>query len=216
MKRSLKICGLLSLTLTLNMSAFAQSKSDIINSANEITWLGLDFSQTKFIGTAYQFKDAGEITNEEFVEKYAPGWNQVFIDEAKKYDVAEAVDRPKVKYATEVTDKVNTVIKGKEFFSDNPDDYKKLTEEKVAGLVKKYDFKDNTGIGLVFIVDGMSKSKEEAGAWVTFVDMKTKKVLHTYYSTGKAGGIGFRNYWAASFLKILKELKKQYSDMKKG
>jgi hypothetical protein len=126
------------------------------------------------------------------------------------------VDRSKVKYATDVTDKLNASIKGKEFFSDNPDDYKKLNEEKVAGLVKKYNFKDNTGVGLMFIVDGMSKAKEEAGAWVTFVDMKSKKVLYTYYATGKATGFGFRNYWAGAFLKILKDLKKEYNDQKKG
>ena len=218
MKRTLSSIAVLAMaTLTLNHTAISQGKADVLNEANEITWLGLDFSQTKFIGTAYQFKDAGEITNEEFVEKYAPGWNQLFIDEAKKYDVADAVHRVKVKYATDVTDKVNAAIKGKDFFSNDPDDYKKLNEEKVAGIIKKYNFKDYTGIGLVFIVDGMSKSKSEAGAWVTFVDMKSKKVLYTYYGAGKATGItGFRNYWATAFLKILKDLKKEYSDMKKG
>jgi len=51
----------------------------------EITWLGLDFSQAKFIGPASQFKDAGEISGEEFRDKYTVSWNQLFIDEQKKF-----------------------------------------------------------------------------------------------------------------------------------
>ena len=61
---------------------------------------------------------------------------------------------------------------------------------------------------MLFVIDGMSKSKEEASGWVTFVDMKSKKVLLTEYKTGKAGGFGFRNYWAKSFQNILKAAEK--------
>ena len=190
-------------------SLLAQSKADIFNNLNEITWLGLDFTQAKFIGTAYQFKEAGQITDAEFKDKHSPGWNQLFIDEAKKYDVAEAVNRVKVNYATEVTDKVNSTITTS-FFSENPDDYHKLNEDKIKAMVKNYDLKDRKGIGMVFIVDGMSKAKDEGNAWVTFVDMKTKQMLLTKYLTGKAKGFGFRNYWAGCFLSILKDVKSNY------
>jgi hypothetical protein len=194
--------------LCLNVAgAVAQGKADIFNGSSEITWLGIDFSQAKFIGKAAQFKDAGEITNSEFRDKYVPGWNQLFIDEKKKYDVAGAVKRSEVKYAVEVTEKANSSFKGN-FFSEDPNDYTKLNEQKVADLVKSYDFQGNTGIGFMFFIDGMSKSKDEASGWVTFVDMKSKKVLLTEYKTGKGGGIGFRNYWAKSFYNMLKAAEK--------
>jgi hypothetical protein len=189
--------------LSFNASiAFAQTKDDIFNGSADITWLGIDFSQTKFIGSATQFKDAGEITSAEFRDKYIPGWNQLFLDEQKKYDVAKALKRAEVKYAMEVTEKANSSIKGN-FFSNDPLDYKKLDEQKVATIVKGYDFQGKTGIGLMFIIDGMSKAKDEASGWITFVDMKTKKVLYTEYKTGKAGGFGFKNYWAKSFHNML-------------
>jgi hypothetical protein len=181
----------------------AQTKADIFNGSADITWLGIDFSQTKFIGSATQFKDAGEITSAEFRDKYIPGWNQLFLDEQKKYDVAGAVKRAEVKYAMEVTEKSNNSIKGN-FFSNDPNDYKKLDEQKIENLVKSYDFQGNKGIGLIFFIDGMSKAKDEASGWITFVDMNSKKVLHTEYKTGKAGGFGFKNYWAKSFHNILK------------
>lgn len=179
--------------------------------SGDITWLGLDFSQAKFIGPASQFKDAGEITNDEFRDKYTVSWNQLYISEQKKYNVAEMVHQPSVKYALEVTAKANSSIK-KDFFNSSPNDFKTLDEKKIADLVKNYDFQGKTGNGLLFFVEGMSKGLGEAGAWVTLVDMQTKKVILTTYKTGKAVGFGFRNYWAKSWFNIMKEAK---SDFKK-
>jgi hypothetical protein len=187
---------------------FAQTKDDIISGKADITFLGLDFSQTKFIGDATQFKEAGAVTNNEFRDKYAPGWNELFINEQKKYDVAKAIDYKKdITYALDVTDKNNSAIKKPDFFSNDLGDYKRLTADKVAAIVKKYNFRGKTGVGLIIFVEGMSKGKEEAGAWVAYVDMKSKKVLITGYVTGEPGGFGFKNYWAKAFLSILKNAK---------
>ncbi|HMG82850.1 MAG TPA: hypothetical protein VK559_07430 [Ferruginibacter sp.] len=187
-------------------TAVAQSKDDILAGSANITFLGLDFSQTKFIGEATQFKDAGAITNNEFRDKYAPGWNELFVNEEKKYDVAKAIDYKKdIPYALDVTDKANSKIKKPNFFSNDLNDYKKLTADKIAGLVKKYNFQGKSGVGLIIFIEGMSKGKEEAGAWVAYVDMKSKKILLSGYVTGKSGGFGFKNYWAKAFLNILKD-----------
>ncbi len=194
----------------------AQTKADVFDEKNEITWLGLDFTQVKFIGSAAQWGDAGEINNEQLQEKYFPSWNQLFINEPKKFDVAGAVNRSEVGYAPEITEKANKAVKGKNFFSENMDDYSLLTEEKIVALVKKYDFSGKSGIGLLFFVEGMSKAKEEASMWVTFVDMKSKKVLYTVRQTGKSGGFGFRNYWAKPFALVLKDMKGNYKKWKKN
>ena len=172
----------------------------------DITWLGMDFSAAKFIGSATQFKDAGEITNSDFRDKSIPAWNQLFINEQKKYNVAEAVRRTQVNYATDITEKANSKI-NTDFFSNNPSDYGTLTAEKVAGMVKRYDFNGKSGVGLIFFIDGMSKGKDEASAWIAFVDMNSKKVLFSAHETGKSGGFGFRNYWAKSFYNILGKVK---------
>lgn len=198
------------LSLAAGLATYAQTKADIFGSS-DITWLGLDFTQAKFIGTPYQFKDAGEISNEEFRDKYAPAWNQLFVVEMKKYNVAEAVKRSEVKYATEVTDKANSSIKGS-FTSNDPDDYKKLDESKISQLVKSYDFKGNKGIGLLFFVDGLSKGKEEANVWVTFVNMDKKTVLLTQNERGSARGFGFKNYWAGAFADVIKHMKSDFKN----
>lgn len=186
------------------INAGAQTKGDITGGA-PITWLGLDFSNVKFIGSAAQFKDAGEISNYDLREKYFPAWNNLFIKEQEKFNVARAVERNSVDYAIEVTDVANHNSKGP-YFVDEPDSYQLLTTEKIASQIGKYNFKGRRGLGLLFIVEGMSKSKEEASIWVTFVNMGDKKVLLTKRVTGACGGIGFRNYWAKSFYNVLLDM----------
>lgn len=175
--------------------------------------VGLDFSQLKFIGDAAQWKDAGEITNSQMRDKYFPGWNELFIKEKDRYKVADAVRRTEVSYALDVTEKANNALKGN-FFESDGNFYHSLDEKKVGDLVKKYDFKGHSGVGMMFFVEGMSKGREAASVWVTFVDMKTKTVLLTKQMEGKAGGFGFRNYWAKSFLNVLKAVKEDWNDWK--
>jgi hypothetical protein len=188
----------------------AQTKADIFNSSTELTWLGLDFSQVHFIGSATQWKDAGEITNDQMRDKYFPGWNALFEKEPKKFDVAKATNRSSVKYASDVTEKANNTLK-RDYFVDDANMYHTLDEAKVNALVKKYNFQGNKGLGLLFFVEGMSKGKEEACAWATFVNMVTKEVLWTQRIDGKTGmSIGFRNYWANPFANMLKDLGKKH------
>jgi len=194
----------LALLLLTALAAPAQKDNDIVRSDKPITWLGLDFTMTRFIGTATQFKDAGEITDDAVRDKYVPGWNELFINEPKKFDVAKYVHRETVVFALDVTARANNKVGGS-FFSSDPSDYNRLKEDDIAKAVKKYDFMGKQGVGLLFFVEGMSKGKEEASAWITFVDMGTKTVLQTWRETGKAGGFGFRNFWAKAFLNILKE-----------
>ena len=185
--------------------ALAQTKANISDGSTPITWLGVDYSQAKIIGQAYQWEHAGEINSAEVRYKYIDGWNQLFVVEQKKYDVAKAVHRGSVNYAIDVTQKANNALT-KDFFTNNPGDFHKLTEQDISNVVKNYDFGTNTGIGLIFFVEGMSKGIESMGVWVTFVDMKSKTVLQTTYKTAKPGGFGFKNYWAKPLYTILKEM----------
>lgn len=190
----------------LAFNGFTQTRADITG-GTPVTWLGLDFSQLKFIGSAAQFKDAGEISNYDLRAKYFPGWNSLFLKEREKFNVAKALDRNdgNIEYAVEVTDAANGKSTGP-YFTDNSGDFQLLTAGKVSALVSKYDFKGHKGLGLMFFVEGMSKDREEASMWVTFVNMSEKKVLLTKQVTGRSGGFGLRNYWAKSFYNVLQEM----------
>jgi len=167
--------------------------------AGDITWLGLDFSQAAFIGSP----EGGEnITNAAFRDKYTTAWNQAIMTQQKQYNVAGMVHRTKVKYALDITAKSNRSLQ-KNFFGYNVGDFSRLDAKKIGDLVSHYDFQGQTGTGVLVFVEGMSAAQKEAGAWVTMVDMKTRKVILTTYKTGEAGGFGFRNYWAKAWANIL-------------
>lgn len=201
----------LALATLLSINVLAQKKEDVFNADVPVTWLGLDFSQLKFIGDATQWQDAGEITNSQMRDKYFPSWNSLFVTEKDRYKVADAIRRTEVKYAIDVTEKANNSLKGN-FFESDANKFQLLDEQKVASLVKKYDFKGNSGVGMMFFVEGMSKGRETASMWVTFVDMKSKTVLFTQRVESKAGGFGFRNYWANTFRTALKEIKSDWKN----
>jgi len=199
-------------------SLLAQTKADVFDKNVPVTWLGVDYSLTTFIGTpsyttvAFSpwtvVKKTGEgvITKDEFRDSFLTQWNQLFIDEQKKYNVAKAIDRSSVKYAIDVCINANKKLKNKEFFSNNPSDFHTKTEADVANAVKNYDFQNNQGIGMMFFVEGMNRGTGEEGIWVTFVDMKSKTVLLTRYESSKGQGSGFRNYWAKPLFVALKEM----------
>jgi hypothetical protein len=203
----------------------AQSKSDIFDSSKPVTYLGVDYSLTKFIGiptnksmtfspwTVVGSKDNGVVTNDEFRDSYTVQWNQIFLDKPKQFDVAKAIHRPSVKYALDVAIKSNQALK-KDFFSNNPSDFKTLTAQNISDAVKNYNFQGNTGIGLIFFVEGMDKGIEQEGVWITFVDMDSKTVLFTTYEFGKPGGSGFMNYWVTPLRIVLKKMDSEFNTWK--
>jgi hypothetical protein len=197
-------------------SLLAQTRADIFDQNVPVTWLGVDFSQTKFIGEPAKgiTGNKGPVNNDEFRDSFTVQWNELFIDEPKKYDIANAINRPSVKYAINVALNANKQLTNKDFFSNNPSDFKLINEATIADVVKNYDFQNNDGIGLIFFVEGMSKGAGSMGIWVTFVDMKSKTVLLTTYQTGKPGGFGFRNYWAKPFFTVLKDMEKNFKSWK--
>ncbi|HEY9197051.1 MAG TPA: hypothetical protein VIM77_12330, partial [Mucilaginibacter sp.] len=138
----------------------------------------------------------------------------LFVSEPKTYDVAKAIHRDSVHFAFKVTETANNAIK-KNFFTENAADYSTLKEANIVELVKNYDFQGQKGIGMMLVVEGMSKANHIAGAWVTFVNMNDKTVLFTVYRQGNARGFGFRNYWAHCWYNILKDFRSDFDTFKK-
>ncbi len=201
------------LLLSVSFASFAQfNKADIFKPSADITWLGIDFSEVKFIGPATGWGDEGTKSPTEMRDKYFPAWNELIMNEPKQFKIAEAVSKTEINSAIEITADANAKMNKKEIFSENIGDFQLITEDDVQGMIKKYNFKGKTGIGFLMIAEGMSKGREEASYWVTFVDMSNKKVLLTKRMLGKAGGFGFRNYWAGTVKSVFKSMKKEFKN----
>lgn len=191
------------LTVLLAFNSFGQSKSDVFNPGTEVTWLGLDFSGAKFIG------DRERLGSESDIRHLLDAINDLMIKEADKYNVAAAIQRKKVEYATDVVNEHNAELDVLSMISAEGKDHIHLNPDGVAEIISSYDFKGKSGVGMMFNVESLNKLVEEGSFWVTFVNMGTKEVLFTERMIAPPSGFGMRNFWAGSVNGVLAKIKKK-------
>jgi hypothetical protein len=194
------------LSVVLSGPAFAQTKSELFNPNTEVTWLGLDFSGAKFIG------DRERLGSESDIHHLLDALNELMVKEADKYNVAAALQKKKVEYATDVTTEHNAGLDVLSMISAEGKDHVHLKPGDVEEIVSGYDFKGKSGIGLMFNVESFNKLIEEGSFWITFVNMGTKEVLFTERLTAPPSGFGMRNFWAGSVNGVITKIKKKEFD----
>lgn len=208
MRNILLILGL----FFLQGNASAQNGAlNIFDQSNDITWLGVDITQVRFVGPVTGWGKETTKDPQEIRDKYAAEWNDFMLKEK----IEEAVHRSTVSKNIEYVKKMNYKADVKKMFDNEMSEYQLLDESKVKALVKKYDFGKEKGIGFMLIAEGFSKSIEQGSFWATFIDMGSGKVIMTKRVTGKAFGFGFRNYWLGSMKNALKTVKKEYNSWEK-
>jgi hypothetical protein len=206
MQRKMSLLLLASLFVVVNSQA--QTLKEFFTNSTPLTFLGVDFTQARVIGEAVT--DANDMR-----DRFFPGINNVIIGEPKKYDLAGAF-HTEVSSDLDAVKKRNAAINTDHIKSGNSADFSRLKTTDIDKLVKGYDFGGKKGVGLLFVMDGMSKPEEAANVYVTLVDMGSKKVLLAEKMEGKAGGFGFRNYWVHTIYEVLKDIKKsKYNEWKK-
>jgi hypothetical protein len=160
----------------------------------EIIWYGIDFSAAKLIGPD-GFNDLIQVKS-----KYFDAWNDIVVEESDKYNVKKYFAKDKVFDDLSVVQARNAKVNTEGLVIDEEYSFEK---EKVAEIIKSYETEQNYGVGLVFIVESLNKSKITSFVHVTFFDVKTKEVLFTSKVKGEPMGFSFRNYWAGSFLSVM-------------
>ena len=200
------VLGSNSITAQTLKSVFADSESPLL-------YLGIDFSRNRLldVGNASDIRD-----------RIYTSINQLIINEPKKYDLKGAFNK------SNVDNNLNAVIKNyakvnlNDILSTNSADFNRLKEADITAVVKELDIEKKDGVGVLFVMEAMRKieKKGDAAIWVTFVDLKSKKVLMTERIEVKASaGFGFRNYWASTIKNLIdligdkkyKEWKQKYS-----
>jgi len=194
----------------LTQVSVAQTLKDVFTSSETpLFYLGIDFTKAKLID------DAG--ANEmDIRDRQYTGINDVVVNESKKYDLEKAFHKSNVDHDLGMVAKRNEKANAEQIKSTNTGDFHRLKEEDIASLVKGFDYGGKTGIGLLFVMEAMSKSEKAASIWVTLVDMKSKKLLMTERIESKVSmAIGFRNYWASSIRNLIETIqKKKYNEWK--
>lgn len=187
---------ILFLFIVLTIRLFSQSASDVFVK-NEIVWLGIDLSNSKYIGFT------GTTTPSEIINQYFVQWNTLIISEPEKYNIKKFFWKKGVIYDIDYMIKKNMTTK-----LDNYNTFSSysLPDNKLDSIVAEYQPNNTSGIGLAFIVESFNKITETASIYVTFIDLATKKVLFKEKMYGKASGFGLRNHWSGAFYNILKSI----------
>jgi hypothetical protein len=193
--------------LMVTSQAMAQSKSDVFVKEVPVTWLGLDFSYAKLIG------DRERLGSESDVRHLIDAWNDLILAEPDKFDIAKAIGRIKVENAIQITKEHNVDLDVISMFSDDEKDYLHTKVSDVEELIAGYDFKDLSGIGLMFNVESFNKINVEGSVWITFINLSTKEVLFTERIVAPPTGMGLRNYWAGCIYEILTKIRKKEFEM---
>ena len=206
--KHLKTTLIFSVLLTLfsigSIQAQTPTPKDIFGTDSPVTWLGVDFSNSRLIGdTAISLADLA--TKFESI-------NNVTVNEPKKYDIGTAMKKTHITNDLSVVKEPNDKTDASKFLSSKDADFTRFKEADISKIVSGYNFKGKTGVGLVFIAEGLSKRQEKASMYVTFVDMKTNKVIYAERMEGKASGFGYRNYWVRPVYEIINEIKKRKNE----
>ena len=158
---------ILFLFLSTSLFCFGQGKS-ALKDIQSIKFYGVDYSQVKIFGadeSPAQFKDAFRRINE------------LFITEAKKYNVGKQLKKEVTEISLDAVNQVNENIDQK-----------------------------TPGVGMVFIAQFLDKSNNRGTYEVVFFNTETKEIIEEWITDGKARGFGLRNYWAGSIYSALKKL----------
>jgi hypothetical protein len=214
MKRTNKLNWLFAFVLLfagINQS-FSQSLKDFFsNSETPLLYLGVDFTKAKLIN--YPDPKVMDIR-----DRIYTAINNLTIEEPKKFDIAGAFHRSTVNNDLSAVKARNEKMNTEDIVSTNSADFNRLQESDISAVVKALNLSGKDGVGLLFVMEAMRKEdkKGDAAMWVTFVDLKTKKVLLTERIEGKATGFGFRNYWASTIKEVIDDIdKKKYKEWKK-
>ena len=187
--KKITLLSLLAFMFTLPILAQKTYSRPDIFTAKEITWFGLDFSKIKLIDPL-GFTNPEDIKNNQF-----RALNYLVVNEPDKYDLKKFFNKEKVDIDLAVVKERNKLPDVDKLVLDAGAEYS-LDEATVREMISAYKPEETEGIGLVFIMEKFDKGQETGFMWVTFFDIASKKVLLTEKMSGKAGGFGWRNYWA--------------------
>lgn len=158
-----------------------------IDRAESIVWVGIDYTQVKMVGLDAFRKPASIFPG------MLKAWNALFVGEM----IPELQNRLGKPVVTDITGMLerNNAAGASQIIEDAVGPEQNVTPESVARLVRGYELKQKSGVGLVFVMDTMVKLQEEGCLYVAFFEIETRAIVDSRRVCHQAFGIGFRNYW---------------------
>ncbi len=190
------------LLLLYTTEIFGQySLKDIASHSCNLTWLGVDFTQAKFIGKE------GFVSSETSMLVLINEWNDIIVKEPKKYDLLRFFHTSTLKIDDRPVYLRNSIIDTSKLVIDNPHTIENKHIQVVVDELVGLDNPDG-GIGIVLIVESFSKLEHIGRGYLIFFDPSTKSIIYSKKLEAAPSGSGLRNYWANSIYGMLEQSEK--------
>lgn len=188
---------LLLIFTSITLHSFAQQTlRDFVYDKNPIvTWLGIDYTAVRFIDVDMNVKDdKGNVGIDVFRTRYFREWNDLVLNESKKYDVAKAFRLKNMYVNIDAVNNLNATAD----LSDSQGSSRNLLPSDLKDMVQNTNFGVREGYGILMIAEELNKRKGIGVYHMVLIDMNTQTIIHSERVSGEVGGFGVRNYYAGS------------------
>ncbi|MDD2503932.1 MAG: hypothetical protein PHG58_08820 [Clostridia bacterium] len=176
----------------------------------DMNFYGVDFSCVKIFGAKEKpdkflqaFEDINRLIVTE-VNKYQ--FNTFFTKYAREIDRSDEIRRMRFDgfenvsideaiYRIRVMDEAGMTTYNK---------LSKVSEEQLENLVEDFNTGKDTGYGVIYVAELLDRQDGVGKFIAVCFNIKTKKIIFADRVSGKAGGMGLRNYWASPLAEIFK------------
>lgn len=204
MKKIITLLVLLNSVLAYGQD-WANAKKFFVNTREEVIFLGIDYSNVKLVDVVTN-KGNLAVTLDQ-MNGYFKQWNDLIINEKKKYNIAEAFKREQVLYIIDSIEVINRNASTENMIaSRNPFYSKDMIQKQIAN----YDYGVNSGFGILFVAEALNMKERKLTLTVVTIDLSTKEPMFVEKIEGEPGGSGFRNYWANAIYRIIEEIGKTH------
>ena len=190
-RKLLFVCALISCVL-----ANAQNKFNL-SEIQSLTNFGIDYSLAKVYGG----KDSGH----QYWITYAD-INEMFIAKSKTFDIGKRLGIPVEVVSLQAVNEVNKKINPDQIITT--DINYMPTEAQISEAIQKLPIlSQEEKYGIVMICLFMNKEEDRASYQFVVFNTKTREIIEQWTNTGKALGIGLKNYWSYSVHNAIKKIK---------
>ena len=192
MKKSL----LLIYALVCCMWVNAQNKFNLTEVKSLVNY-GVDYSLAKVYGG----KDTGYdywITFDEI--------NEYFISKSKTFDIGKRLGIPVEVVSLQAVNEVNKKINPDQILTTDANYLP--TETQINEAIRKLPIlSQEEKYGIVMLCLFMNKEEDRATYQFVVFNTKTREIIEQWTNTGRALGIGLKNYWSYSIHNAIKKIK---------
>lgn len=174
----------------------AQNKFNL-SDVSSLTFYGIDFTIAKVYG--------GKDTGHQYWATYTD-INELFIMKPKMYSIEKRLGIPVDVTSLEAVNEANKKINPDHIKTTEPDYMP--TEEQITEAVKKLPILSREEkTGLVIVALFLNKEDDRGTYQFVVFNTKTREVIEQWTNSGKALGIGLKNYWGYSVYNAIKKIK---------